>query len=86
MRTDRTYKLGRLAELQDKIQSLRIQTHAYVTALLAHFDPFDIELEYVERIKPLQIETWVKGIIKHVDEIRKLRSEVEALKEDLGQD
>lgn len=85
MSKNRTYNLGRLSELAKKMQQLRVKVDASVKALLYHFDPIDSDLEYVERIKPERLEIYVDSIRKEVCELKKIRTEIESLKSELGE-
>ena len=75
---------GRLSELSDQLQRLRISTDAMVKALLYHFDPIDNGLNYIDDIDTERLEVYVADIKKNTKEICKIKAEYERLKGEIG--
>lgn len=84
-RTDRTFQIGRLAELKEKASRLRIKIDAYVKQLVVHFDPLDLDMEYTEKIDPWKLETYVREIKRNVEELQRVRVDIKQLQAELGQ-
>jgi SMC interacting uncharacterized protein involved in chromosome segregation len=85
-RREITYLRGRISELSEQLQRLRISTDAVVKALLYHFDPIDNGLDYVDAINTERLEVYVSDIKKYTKEICKIKQEVDRLKGEVGQD
>lgn len=83
-RPDRTFNLGRLHELKEKRRRLRIEVDADVKALLYHFEPMDIDCEYVDKIDPRRLRIYTNRIERNINELQKVHAEIERLKNEVG--
>ncbi len=80
-----TYKRGRLAELRAQRNELKIQIDVIVKGIITHFDPLDLALDYVDEIDPTRLKIYVRDIERKIADLRKVRAEIERLKEEVGE-
>lgn len=80
-----TEKVGRLTELREKLAEEKILAHNMVVGLIQLFEPMDRDFEYLMRFNEKSLDALGRDILKRRKLLAKLKSEVEALEEDLGQ-
>lgn len=83
-RTDRTFNLGRLSELQEQRDRLRVEIDALVKALIYHFDPMDTDCEYADRINVGRMKIYVNDIARKHQQLQKVLVEIIRLQEETG--
>ena len=82
---NRTMNLGKLAEFRERLNALKIEIHSAVTAIIVHFEPFDLDLKYVEKIQPERLKVNVNTIERKMKEVRRLMAEVQRLEAETGE-
>jgi len=85
MMTSRTNMLGRLAEYRVRLLTLRIEIDTAVKGIVLHFEPLDLDLEYVKNIKPERLKVNVSTIERKMKEFNKILCEISALEKELGE-
>lgn len=85
MPADRTFKLGRLAELRQKMKELQVQCDGLAKNIIYHFDPLDMNMDYVFTIDPVKLRIYLKDLETKWNQLKKLEQEVDALKQTLGE-
>ena len=80
----RTTLLGRQAEYRQRLQTLKIEIDTVVKGILLHFDPLDMDLEYVKNIIPERLRVNVCTIERKMRDFRKLSAELEVIEKELG--
>jgi len=83
--TQRTYNLGRLAELKERANTLSVEIDSQVKAIVVHFDPMDVDLQYVKNIKPERLLVYVKSIERKKKELDKVLGEIARLQAEVGE-
>ncbi len=83
MKTDRTYKLGRRAELSELQQAHRIEIDVLVRALRDLFEPRDVELAYTEKIEIPRLKVYMKEIERKYIALSKVSKELAILNAEL---
>lgn len=81
---NRTMNLGKLAEYRQRLNALKIEIHSAVTAIIVHFEPFDLDLKYVENIVPERLKVNVNTIDRKMKEVKRLTAEIKRLEEETG--
>jgi hypothetical protein len=84
MRSDRTYKVGRLQELRDRLRTLKVKIDAPVKAIIYHFEPIDNDCDYVEKIDTGFLEIHFISIKEEMIKLKKVVGEIHQLEEELG--
>ncbi len=82
---NRTMQLGRLTELNQQLENLKIEIHAAVTAIITHFEPLDRDLEYVKNIKAQVLIVNVRTIERKMKIFQKISDEIQHIKDELGE-
>jgi hypothetical protein len=80
---ERTYKLGRRAELIELQQSRRIEIDLLVRALRDLFEPRDVELVYTEKINIVSMKVYMREIEKKHTVLAKICKDLTMLNEEL---
>ena len=80
---ERTYKLGRRAELVELQQSRRIEIDLLVRALRDLFEPRDVELAYTEKINVVSMKVYMREIEKKHAALAKICKDLTVLNEEL---
>ena len=81
---NRTMNLGKLAEFRERLNSRKIEIHAAVTAIIIHFEPFDLDLKYVETIVHERLKVHVNTIEQKMKDVRRLLAEIKQLEAEMG--
>lgn len=79
MKNDRTYKIGRKAELIELQKSHRIEIDALVMAMRDQFEPRDVELAYTEKIDIQRLKVYLKEIERKYIQLSKISKELAIL-------
>jgi hypothetical protein len=82
---NRTMQLGRLAEFRKRLETLKIEIHSAVVAIVTHFEPLDLDLQYVKNIKPERLKVNCETIEKKMREFHRVEAEIKNLEEELGE-
>jgi hypothetical protein len=83
MNHERTYKVGRRAELVELQQSRRVEVDTMVQALRNLFEPHDVELAYTERIDIQRMKVYMKEIERKHAELGRIVKELAILRVEL---
>lgn len=86
MNKDRTYKIGRRAELQELQKGHRINIDVLASAIKDQFEPRDPTLTYTEKIDVARLKVYMKEIERKSIELSKVSKELAMLNEELGVD
>ena len=84
MKDDRTYKLGQLAELKDKIRSMAVLIHSHIQSLKDEFEPRTVDLSYLKDVDPEHVRVYATDVAKELKKYKSLLEEMKALKRELG--
>jgi hypothetical protein len=76
--------LGRQAEYKQRLQTLKIEIDTAVKGILLHFEPLDLDLEYVKNIMPERLKVNVATIERKMKEYKKISAEIENIEKELG--
>jgi len=82
--TERTVKLGRLEELKAEEHELSVIADTMVKTIFDNMTPIDEEKAYLSRIDAPKLRTCHKVLQENLAKLKKLRKEIQLLKEDLG--
>jgi hypothetical protein len=77
--------LGQLAEYRQRLNTLKIEIHAAVVAIVTHFEPLDLDLEYVKNIIPDRLKVNISTIERKMKEFHKVSAEIKQLEDELGE-
>ena len=84
MITSRTTKIGQLEEYKQQLQTLKIEIDTAVKVIILHFEPLDLDLEYVKNIMVERLKVNVNTIDKKMKELKRVSAEIEILERELG--
>lgn len=84
MITSRTTKIGQLEEYKQQLQTLKIEIDTAVKGIILHFEPLDLDLEYVKNIMVERLKVNVNTIDKKMKELKRVSAEIEILERELG--
>ena len=83
--TNRTLSLGKLSELKRARYELRVRIDGLVKNILVHFQPLDLDMEYLESIDPGKLQIYVNDIHKYHRQFKVISAEIRHLQEELGE-
>ena len=82
---NRTLNLGKLSELKSKRYRLRVRIDGLVKNILVHFQPLDLDMEYLDSLNPGMLQIYVSDIEKFHRELKSVAAEIKRLQDDLGE-
>lgn len=86
MSAGREQNIGRLTILKERRREYRIEIDAQVKALIYHFEPFDNDCVYCDKIEPFRVESYSKKIVRTKADLDRVNAEIKRLEKDLGED
>jgi len=84
MKNDRTFKIGRRAELEELQRGHRINIDVLASAIKDQFEPRDPNLAYTEKIDVARLKVYLKEIERKSIELSKVSKELAMLNDELG--
>ncbi len=81
---ERRQKLGEIEELKEQIRQLKYEIHARVGGIMQCFDPYDNEMDYIDRIDTGRLSSYAKKIAQLKPQIDTMRKRIEAIKANIG--
>jgi len=81
---NRTMQVGLLTEMKQRRNVLSVEIDSAVRSILLHFEPLDMDLQYIERIMPDRLEILVAKVRRQKREFDRVQAEIRRLEGELG--
>ena len=81
---NRTMQVGMLTEMKQRRNVLSVEIDSAVRSILLHFEPLDMDLQYIERIMPDRLEILVAKVRRQKREFDRVQAEIRRLEGELG--
>ena len=77
-------QVGLLTEMKQRRNVLSVEIDSAVRSILLHFEPLDMDLQYIERIMPDRLEILVAKVRRQKREFDRVQAEIRRLEGELG--
>ncbi len=77
-------QVGMLTEMKQRRNVLSVEIDSAVRSILLHFEPLDMDLQYIERIMPDRLEILVAKVRRQKREFDRVQAEIRRLEGELG--
>ena len=77
-------QLGQRSDLKQQLKVLAVEIDAAVRSVLLHFEPLDMDLQYISKIMPDRLEILIRKIKVQKKEYDRINAEIKHLNEELG--
>jgi hypothetical protein len=81
----RTYKIGKLTELKQQRETLRIEIDAMAKAIVLHFEPMDQDMIYTDKICPERLRTYISSIERKKKILDHVNTEIHSIAAEIGE-
>lgn len=81
----RTLLVGQLTELKQKREQFRTEIDLAAKGIVIHFEPMDMDLHYVDKIRPERLDIYMKQITRVKKMLDKVLAEIERIEMELGE-